>query len=1127
VFISYARKDGATLARMLSEALATRGLEPWLDTRRVAGGATWTREIERAIDRADVVLALLTTGSYLSEICRAEQLRSLRKGKCVIPLLAEAGAEIPLHLETKNYRNFAGASAFDDEFEKLLTDVGARGGVELKAEYRETYVTAPPLPPNFLTRPDALDALRHAILAEGTPQHVALTAFSGMGGIGKTLLAQALCHDDVVQQAFPDGIVWIPLGKERADLLTLMREVGKGLRDDLRRYDTALAAVNQYRTALRTKAALIVLDDVWNANDLEPFRAQSRRSRLLLTTRDTSIAAKVGARAHTAGLLTEEQSRALLALWSGRREGELPPQSEELIRECGHLPLALAVVGAMLNGAPVVSWQAVLDRLRNVRPEDLESDSLHVDLFRAVQVSVESLDTKTRDRYVALAALLDDMAAPIQILQTLWGADEADARLTARRFASLSLAQPAGDGIQLHDLQMDYVRALYPHRPALGRIHAAVRLSAHIIAGDPAQFAGQLTGRLVGHREEPAFGNVLRAIARGAQRPWLRPLHPGLAPAGGTLVRTLTGHSRAVYGVSISADGRRAVSASEDQTLKVWDLETGADIRTLVGHTAQVLGVTMSRDGRRAVSAASDGILKVWNLDTEDEPRALADHIARHSAVAVTGDWRRLVSEASDGTLKVWDLETGGELGTLADPSEGIHCVAVSHDGRTAVSASRDGTLKAWDVDAARQRMTFAGQHERVSCLALSDDGRTAVSASHDNTLKVWDVTTGRERWMLSGHSVGIDSVVVTGDGRRAVSAARDRTLKVWDLDMGRELCTITGAHSHVIQNVAVTPDGRRAVSGSWDRTMNVWDLGAGQDVRGPGGHSAHVQAVAVTEDGRHAASACKDRSAKVWDVETGRVLRTLPGRIAKAKGAVAVAGQRAVSACWDGTLKLWSMDSGRVLRTLRGHSDTVSGLALDAEGKRCVSASWDQTLRVWDLGTGRLLRTLTGHTRGLTGVAVSRDGGLAVSASWDGTAKVWSVKTGRELCTLSGHSHWVNGVAMSQDGALAVSASEDQSLKVWHVETGRELRTLIGHAGAVKDVAIAGDGRLAVSASEDHTLKVWDLEAGVTLSTFTCEAPVLYCAFGDGHIVVAADDRGNFHMLSLEFSGGSDGGNA
>lgn len=90
-----------------------------------------------------------------------------------------------------------------------------------------------------------------------------MTALQGMGGIGKTVLAQALCHDKVVQQAFPDGVIWISVGKESAhDLAARLREVGKTFGDDLTAYDTELGSTNRYRTIMRDKATLIVLDDV-------------------------------------------------------------------------------------------------------------------------------------------------------------------------------------------------------------------------------------------------------------------------------------------------------------------------------------------------------------------------------------------------------------------------------------------------------------------------------------------------------------------------------------------------------------------------------------------------------------------------------------------------------------------------------------------------------------------------------------------------------------------------------------------------------------------------------------------------------------------------------------------------
>jgi hypothetical protein len=402
-----------------------------------------------------------------------------------------------------------------------------------------------------------------------------------MGGIGKTVLAKALTDDEVVQRAFPDGIVWITAGKERKhDFIEEMREVAKALGDDLSGYDTTLACENQYRTTIVNKAALIVVDDVWSKADIEPLLAESPRSRFLFTTRDASIGRFVGAHEHHADLLDVGQSRELLASWANVTVAQLPEVADEIIRECGRLPLALSVVGAMLRGTEAAFWKDTLDLLRNadlstIKDQHPEGQQT---FFKAVEVSFQSLKPEMQERYKALAVLLEDMAAPLPILETLWNVGEAEARRISRQFVDRSLAQRDGvaESIRLHDLQLGYVRAQYPDKEALALIHGALRLSSHVIERDPTQFASQVVGRLLPHRDLPAIARWVDEIASAAPKPWLRPLFPALHPPGTELVRILEGHSEFVSGVAVTPDGRRAVSTSYDHMLKVWDLETGA-----------------------------------------------------------------------------------------------------------------------------------------------------------------------------------------------------------------------------------------------------------------------------------------------------------------------------------------------------------------------------------------------------------------------------------------------------------------------------------------------------------------------------------------------------------------------
>src|SRR5207248_7676156 len=103
-----------------------------------------------------------------------------------------------------------------------------------------------------------------------------------------------------------------------------------------------------------------------------------------------------------------------------------------------------------------------------------------------------------------------------------------------------------------------------------------------------------------------------------------------------TLTRSLT-----VTRVPLPPHRPSALSASLDNTLKVWDLESGQELRTLAGHSSIVYGVAVTADGRRAVSASEDKTLKVWDLESGQELRTLAGDSASVSGVAVTADGRR------------------------------------------------------------------------------------------------------------------------------------------------------------------------------------------------------------------------------------------------------------------------------------------------------------------------------------------------------------------------------------------------------------------------------------------------------------------------------------------------------
>jgi WD40 repeat protein len=639
----------------------------------------------------------------------------------------------------------------------------------------------------------------------------------------------------------------------------------------------------------------------------------------------------------------------------------------------------------------------------------------------------------------------------------------------------------------------DYDLFSLPGMPKLGMgrqppeglrlIQMALRLSAHVLARDHNQLPGQLVGRLM-TQDSPEIRALLEQAKGWKGAPWVRPLTATLTQAGGSLIRVLEGHTGPVAAVAVTPNGRWIISGSHDYTLRVWELETGAEVHNLQGHKGKVWSVAVTPDGRRAVSASFDHTLKVWDLEGGMEIHTLKGHSSDVNKVAMTPDGQRAVSASDDRTLRVWDLESGAQMHNLEGHTRKVYSLVVSPDGGLAVSASDDHTLKVWDIERGQVLHTLQGHTGGILAVSISADGRHALSASMDSTLKLWNLEDGKEIYTLHGHEGCATAVVITSDGQRAVSASQDKTVRVWDLTNGKEMRALLG-HQDWVNSVALILDEQRTISGSRDGTIRVWSLESGEEVQkleNAGGVTGCV--FAMSPDGQRLISGAPDNTLKIWDLQNREGAHSLK-RHAEMIYDVAVTpdGRSAISASADNTLKVWDLDRGQEVHTMHGHSGFVMAVAISPDGQRAVSASYDKSLKVWDLKSGQEIFTLEGHIRYIETVAITPDGGRAVSGGWDGL-RVWDLDRGVQMFSLEGHRGIVYAVAVTPDGRRAVSGSDDWTLKVWDLDRGQEECTLHGHSGAVMAVEISPDGRRAISASVDKSLRVWDLRSGGEMLT-------------------------------------------
>jgi WD40 repeat protein/serine/threonine protein kinase len=692
-----------------------------------------------------------------------------------------------------------------------------------------------------------------------------------------------------------------------------------------------------------------------------------------------------------------------------------------------------------------------------------------------------------------------------------------DARTVLLNFEFLRAKLEATDANALI-ADYDYL----PEEKDLQLVQSAIRLSAHVLARDRRQLAGQLTGRLLGNRT-PCVQALLEQIAKSSDFVWLRPLTPSLTQPGGPLIRTLKDHTGTVTTVAITSEGRRAISASHDQTLRVWDLENGHRLLTLEGHTGWVHAVAVTPDGQHVISGSRDHMLRVWDLESGQSVKTLEGHTDWVTSVAVTPDGLCAISGSGDHTLRMWDLRSGQTLRTLEGHADIVWAVTVTPDGCRAISGSADHTLRVWDLESGQSLRTLEGHTSRVNAVAVTPDGQRAVSASVDQMLRLWDLESGQTIRTLEGHTGWVNAVAVMPEGRRAVSASGDRTLRLWDLESGQTLRTLQG-HTDWVTAVTVAPDGLCAISGSADHTLRVWDLESDQSLRTLQDHTEGVTAAVLLPDRHRGLLASDYQTLRVWDLESDESLRMLQGHTDWVTAvAVTPDGRRAISGSADRTLHVWNLKTGQSIQLLQAHMDSITAVALTPDGHRAVSGSADHTLRMWNLESGRSICTLEVDTDLISAVALTPDGRRAVWASAAGALGIWDIEKGQTARMLDGHMSWVNSLAITPDGRRAASVSADGTLRVWDLNNGRSIRMLDGHADRLSFVEVTRDGQRAISVSADHTLQVWDLESGKYLAGFTAEGPIWRFAVAlDGETILATDKLGQGHFLRLD--GGLDG---
>ncbi len=343
-----------------------------------------------------------------------------------------------------------------------------------------------PLPRHFVPRPEVIEPLRSSLLTTPRSGILAISALHGLGGIGKTILAQALTYDAEIQACFVDGVLWATLTQEPDVLSELKKWIDAVIRYSVGAVNpwfdppSVDAAVSYLRSLLMDKTFLLVVDDAWELAHVEPFwQAASPTCQLLITTRRAQVAEELQADLYRLDVMTPAHCLTLLSKHLNRQlQGAEEAQALQLAETVGYLPLALILVAARIrHGVP---WPALNNALREeiarLKVLDCALDQLaggEPKLAALLNLSLEALRVRTPEgeelwrAFLWLGVLPEDSQFSAPMAATLWQMSTEKALLVLEVLNDEALLMPASDVLagerqwpayRLHDLMHDIAR---------------------------------------------------------------------------------------------------------------------------------------------------------------------------------------------------------------------------------------------------------------------------------------------------------------------------------------------------------------------------------------------------------------------------------------------------------------------------------------------------------------------------------------------------------------------------------------------------------------------------------------------------------------------------------------------
>lgn len=581
------------------------------------------------------------------------------------------------------------------------------------------------------------------------------------------------------------------------------------------------------------------------------------------------------------------------------------------------------------------------------------------------------------------------------------------------------------------------------------------------------------------------------------------------------------GHTKYVTAYAFSPNGRFLASGSLDNTVILWNIESGKQIRSFSGHTKRLRSVEFSPDGKQLLTASKDNTAKIFEVVSGElllEIRLKENDL--HGAFYSPEGSKVLLVDGRDG-LFVYDALSGNKINDFKKNYAAFkERFLFSSDGNKILSKDGYKGLVLQEVVSGDTLVEM--EFDKSFKSSISPDGKTIVVSSSKLFAQLFDAETGQLIAELRDengercdgcnmhHVLSKDGAyVLTASNRTQPTLWSNKGKKIRQLNIGEETKTPTSMAFNATNDLVVI---------GFSKEVFVFDLKSGKKKMYEKNDHIDYFDFQFSPDGNFLAMPDENSSIGIWNARTGRKTKRLEGYqnhesnnglrftydnwthagilqfiSMKKKAHLSPDGKSYFIGNIDSLVLQIDIASGKVVQRFDGHSQAVWAYDLSPDGKVLATAGGDRQIVLWDVASGQEIKRLKGHREVVFELDFSADGNELISSSWDGTIRIWKVEDGSyRYFDLGNNSAYT--VGFSPNDLYFLSGDLEKNVRYYEVDAGSGFRDLIGHTNIISDFEFSPDATKIGTCSWDGKIKVWDMLTGMLLAKMDDHQGQVYC---------------------------------